>query len=233
MDVFQSRDAFHTVVDALINAIRKSPSSLIEAVDHLNQHPQNWADVLTDGVINDPATQNFPAYGPFAEASIASLTQALMLARVAEASETQMTRDYVAGEWVAFTLNAQVWSDLLLLIHALATGRVRSGWGSGFGSKMTAIWNMIEAEQNLTNARHRNYWLRTVAFGDALAMMDANNGHFPNDIPRNGALKAEISEQAARLAQCQKSFDTARKNLELALKDVTASSSKLPAQMSI
>ena len=215
-----TQETLYRIVTELITTIRRDPKSVLASLQTLQDKPEYWSDVLTNGAIADAQTQNFPAYQPFTETALETLKQAMMLAEVEHSAQNQLTKDYIAGEWVGFTLNAQAWSDMILLINMMASGKMRSGWGSGFGSKMAAIWNMIEAEQELTDARRRNYWLRAVSFGDAVAIMDANNGTYPSDIPRNGALKAEISQQMVRLANCQKKYDLARRQIDTAMKDV-------------
>ena len=212
-------DKTHTDVPAayraaadLIQSLRTSPERIHGLLETLRERPERFVDLCTNGAVSSSAASH-PVFVGFADAAFQTLDIAQVLTRLDAHAQSQLTRDFIAGEWMAISLNARGWCDCLLLMEAMETGVVSTGWRSGFGSKMTALWNSVEAEHLLIDARKRLYWLRAVSFGDAPAMMAASNTPMPMDIPRNGALQAELIERAEEVARLQAGFDTARRNL--------------------
>ncbi|MEM9210740.1 MAG: hypothetical protein AAGA63_04575 [Pseudomonadota bacterium] len=214
----------HDVVARLLLLVRQKPASMRRVLLDLDVAPEALADILTDGDIAGGATVQHPAYGPWSSAVSEGLELATVLAHLAQTTDNQMVTDFVAGEWMAVSLNSTAWVDTLVLIRALASGQVASGWGSGFAPKMTAVWNMIEVDSALSQARLRLCWMRAVSFGAAPEMARAADGVIPTDLPRNGSLLNAITDQAAKVAKDQAVFDRARRGIEAALLDIYSTS---------
>lgn len=210
------KSVLYQVSEEMIVAIRSRPNEVETALDALSNRQELIVDMLSDGRLPDDVASH-PAFEAFARTAFKTIDLALTLAKLDAAAANQMTRDFATGEWVALTLNSKGWIDALLLMHAMQTGQVRPGWRSGFGAKMTALWNFIESEQQVTEARMRLYWLRAVSFGDAAAMMSATDALLPADMPRNGALQAETHQRLTEISTLQAQYDQARRELVASL----------------
>ncbi|MEM9715154.1 MAG: hypothetical protein AAF826_01420 [Pseudomonadota bacterium] len=211
------RTEYQAGIARLIQEIRHDYNALDGVLEVLSDQPSVLAEALSGGDLSDAVTLASPAYGPFAEACAETLKLAVFLSRLGSTDISQMTGDYIAGEWVQFTQNAQTWSDILLILQGVTHNTPTKGWGRGVGTKMAAIWNYLDAERDLTAAKTRLYHLQTVDFGDAKALIEANDGIYPNNIPTNGSLRPAVKAQEQAAASAQAKLDMCRQSITAAL----------------